>query len=153
MIEELEDIVEGIAADLGVYGAEKRSVFVSNLTSRIRDAVALPARSGGDLSPRGAVALKVLTAWLSNPEVFWDDPECPEPDADYYTRMAKHAYMAADAFLSAGASAPENPALGNSVCLCNGLGCFACSGTTGQSGQKTEGGATRPGAQRARRKK
>lgn len=59
-----------------------------------------------ELPSRGAVALKVLSAWLSNPEVFWDDGE-DSPNADYYTRMAKHAYMAADAFLAvSGDTAP-----------------------------------------------
>lgn len=63
--------------------------------------------SGGDLSPRGAVALKVLSAWLSNPEVFWDDGKGP-PELEYYSRMCIQAYMIADVFLAAGASRPQS---------------------------------------------
>ncbi len=58
------------------------------------------------LSLRDRVALDVMLRWLGNPEVFWDDGEGPI-DPEYYTRMAKHAYEVADAFLSVGASAPR----------------------------------------------
>ncbi len=135
MIEELDDIVEEVANYAGIYG-EDRSVFVSNLTDRIRDAVALPVQPKST-QDRGAVALDIMCAWLGNPEVFWDDGEGSDPESEYYARIAKHAFVAADAFLSL-----RDP---GSTASSNHLEDDKGSGKTGQS-RKSQG------AQRARRK-
>ncbi len=96
MIEELDDIVEEIANDLSIYG-ETRSVFTSSLAIRIREATKAPLSSGG-VYARDRLAAGFMAAWLSNPEVFFDEGEDVEPE--YYARMAKSAYIAADAFLA-----------------------------------------------------
>lgn len=62
-----------------------------------------------NLPLRDAVALKILCAWLTNPEVFWDNDEIDH--APNYEQMSKNALMAADAFLSAAQSAPGHPRL------------------------------------------
>lgn len=107
MIKELEDIIEGVADRMGLYGDHRQS-FTSDIRSRIIDAA---PRASDRLPLRGAVALKVLSAWLANPEVFFDEGE--EVEMEYYSRMARHAYMVADAFLAStdapGAPTPMNP--------------------------------------------
>ena len=40
-LEELDDIVEELADKLGIYGAETRSYWVSELIHRIREAIKL----------------------------------------------------------------------------------------------------------------
>ena len=50
---------------------------------------------------RGRLAARFMAAWLSNPEVFFDEGEDVEPE--YYARMAQTAYRVADVFLAAAA--------------------------------------------------
>ncbi len=135
MIEELDDIVEEIANYAGIYG-EDRSGFTCDLANRIMDAVALPAQPT-DTSVRERIALDIMCAWLGNPEVFWDDGEGSDPESEYYARIAKHAFVAADAFLSL-----RDP---GSTASSDRLEDDKGSGKTGQSRKS-------PGAQRARRK-